>query len=293
MESSTTAPICAQGQHIASGNRCGHNPSSPAWDKVTNPERNGNLPPLMVKCIDRLRGYYAKPETLPTLARLNGKTNRDGSPRAPRSEGREADILVASAILHCTDLVSLQVGTPVNSRKFIPRSCQQLAEFAGLLDPVTGAPSKRFWRSFQRLQRAGLLDVHKVVQQNADGGHSSGFAVKQVAEEFLHLLLGGTDAALNQIKAARHSAYQATKARRCTGPRRDPREVVANRISARMASKATAKAQRASNRSIGDYQRAKTQAQLAALEANPSWGPAQLSRHMATFPTAEQWFGLP
>lgn len=153
------------GRYLGSGNRCGHDPLSPAWHLFTIPDTKRVLPQVMQKLIKAAQDYYYSPATLPTLANLNGKRNLDGQPRLNRSEAREAESLILSAIIHMTEFSSLKVGTPLPNGEFVNRSCVEIARVAGMIDHKSPAdnpqPEQRFWRGFRRLKNAGAFDVHQ------------------------------------------------------------------------------------------------------------------------------------
>lgn len=153
------------GRYLGTGNRCGHDPASPAWYLFNVPKTKNNIPHVMRKLLEGVKNYYYSPAMLPTLANLNGKRNIDGQPRLNRSEAREAESLIMAAILHLTEYATLRVGTPLPSGEFIHRSCTEIAQVAGLIDPRSPEdkpePSQRFWRGFRRLKNAGAFDVHR------------------------------------------------------------------------------------------------------------------------------------
>ena len=137
---------------------------SPAWHLFATPATNRALPSVMQKLMLAAENYYYEPFSLPTLANLNGKRNLDGQPRLNRSEAREAETLILSAIIHLTEFASLKVGTPLPSGEFVNRSCVEIARVAGMIDSKSPAdnpqPEQRFWRGFRRLKNAGAFDVH-------------------------------------------------------------------------------------------------------------------------------------
>lgn len=206
------------------GNRCGHNPDSPQWDKIVTPEVRGTLPVILGDMVDNAIAYYADPLSLrPLAAVMNGKekgkrtkyrgTNNDGTVRKSRSEAREAEVLVMVSILLHMDVTSLRVGTPRKGDAFSHRTCKELAARVSLIDPKTKKPNRRFQRAFTRLQEAGLLNMTRVGTQDKNGRIIQTAAVKSVTEDFAVLLLGGTTADRTRLKRHRdrHSALTRDK----------------------------------------------------------------------------------
>lgn len=173
------------GARLGSGNRCGHDPSAPAWHLFSAPETRSPLPYFIQDLLKKVREYYAAPMRLPTLSNLNGKTNHDGQPRRNRSEAREAEILVLEAILSYTEFATLRVGTPLPDGRFIPRSFSELAKVAGLFDAQKERPSQRFWRAIRRLKLAGAIDVHQQYVTQDDGSIRGRPGIKTINPHFI------------------------------------------------------------------------------------------------------------
>lgn len=173
------------GKWLGSGNRCGHNPSSPAWHLFQAPETKKPLPLFIQDLIGKVRNYYAQPNLLPTLANLNGKLNKDRKPRLNRSEAREAECLVLEAILSQTEFASLRVGTPLPDGRFIHRSLTDIAQLVGMINPKTELPTQRFWRAIRRLKIGGALDIHRQYETLADGTMRARPGIKSINMHFL------------------------------------------------------------------------------------------------------------
>ena len=182
------------GAFLGTGNRCGHDPKAPALDKLALPQtKNGYMLKMQQLLVDRAQQYFHTPKTLPILSNLSRKVNRDGTPRQNRSEGREAQCLVLSAILAMTDYCSLRVGTPMPNGSFKPRTMDEIATACGLVKPVKPTdeapnpdpvPSKRFWRAIAQLKRAAAIEVFEQYEETPDGKRARP-AIKTVSENFL------------------------------------------------------------------------------------------------------------
>lgn len=207
------------GRHLGTGNRCGHDPKKPEFHWFIEPSWAPNVPQIMRKLLEAVKGYYFTPlDLLPSLANLNGRKNKCGTPRKNRTEARAVEVLVLRAILYFVDYASLRVGTPKDDGGFIPRSCTEIARMAGLLrakkDPnEPDEPSARFWRAFSRLRKSGAFDVHLQYVEKPDGTKRARPAIKRVNENFL-IALGAVSAeslkrfrdhCSNQLKAARRA----------------------------------------------------------------------------------------
>ena len=186
------------------GNRCGHNPTQPDWGRFII---KGLPRPKQVESLQRgFVDYYTRPWILPTLATLSGREKLNGDPWQNRSEGREADVLVANAILGFTEYASLRVGTPKRDGGFINRSCRSIAAHCGLsatrtaseiAADIPAAPSNRFWRAFRRLRAAGMFTVHRLYEVVGHDAHGTAVkrgrpAIKCLDVDFL-LCLGRLD----------------------------------------------------------------------------------------------------
>lgn len=157
----------------ASGNRCGHVPGAPRFDRVNLPEdANHARPALIGKAIAKLRDYYQSPRETrwdelsqgERQQRLERQIQAVGGPdtsagraltarlarwRQQRSERREAVVAVLSVLLAYTDIATLTVAVP-SGGDWLGLSVPWLAERTGL------SPS-RVKRALATLTRAHLL----------------------------------------------------------------------------------------------------------------------------------------
>ncbi|MGL5297769.1 MAG: hypothetical protein ACRC9W_04355 [Plesiomonas sp.] len=197
------------GKWLGTGNRCGHQPCSPAWHLLQAPETKKPLPYFIQDLLERVRHYYAQPTLLPTLANLSGKINKlSGKPRQNRSEAREAECLVLEAILSRTDFASLRVGTPLPDGRFIHRSMVEIASIAGMIDKATGLPAQRFWRAIRRLKIGGAIDVHLQYETLKDGTLRARHAIKTVN---MHFIVALGRISYEKLKAFRTRCSKALK----------------------------------------------------------------------------------
>jgi hypothetical protein len=199
------------GKHLGTGNRCGHDPQNLSAERLALPEvKNGFRVKILQRLIDRAQAYFNDPASVPLLAYLSGKKNRDGSPRQNRSEGREAQSLILSAIYASMDLKSLRVGTYTPRGEFKNLSFLDLALRCGLTRQVknedTGVvetvPSSRFWRGVAWLKKAGAMTVFEQYEETPDGPRGRP-AIKHMSAKFLRDLGGFTKA---QFKTATKKA---------------------------------------------------------------------------------------
>lgn len=181
------------GENLGSGNRCGHDPQRLAADRLALPEVNGGH---RLKTIDHLiekaQTYFRDPASVPSLAYLSGKSNRDGSPRQNRSEGREAQALILSAILCVMDYSSLRVGQPKRNGQFRNFTFDEIAAMCGLVDQgddgkQTPVACSRFRRGVEWLKNAGAIEVFEQYEETAEGKRGRP-AIKTVSEKFLMVL---------------------------------------------------------------------------------------------------------
>lgn len=183
------SPYKHPGRFLGTGNRCGHSPEKGEFDRYNAPQTARKLPSTQQKLIEAARAYYYSPASLPSLSNLNGRANADGQPRSNRSDGRAAEALVLCAIIQQTEFSSLKVGTPRPDGGFIPRSCRELAQIAGLTvfnsNSKRPEPSQRFWRAFRRLKLAGAFTVHQQYEERPDGSKRARPAIKHVSDDFL------------------------------------------------------------------------------------------------------------
>ena len=158
---------------LGPGNRCGHVPSAPRFDRVSLPEgANHARPELILKAIDKLQEYYGSPreERWDPLSqgerhrRLERAIEAAGGPdteagrplaarlnrwRQQRSERREAVVAVLTLLLAYTDIETLNVAVP-GGGSWLGLSVPWIAE-------RTGLSRSRVKRALATLTRAGLL----------------------------------------------------------------------------------------------------------------------------------------
>lgn len=221
------------GAFLGTGNRCGHNPAEPQFDRYSPKLKTGKkYPQQQQKLIDAVDRYYWEPERIPTLAYLSRSRNADGTPRQNRSEAREAQVLLIKAILSMTEFASLRVGTPLDNGDFLHRSCEEIARAAGLLrkdqalsdDPESkDLVSARAWRHIKNLQRAGFVTLHQQYEikpneyeTTPDGRRKPKYrarpAIKTVSRDFL-ISLGAVSAkSLEKFRRNRSSNVTASQA---------------------------------------------------------------------------------
>ncbi|MNM35034.1 hypothetical protein D3C81_457000 [compost metagenome] len=183
------------GEYLGTGNRCGHKPEQLAEDRLALPQvRGGFYLKIQQQLIDAAKRYFYAPRELTLLSNLSRKRNHDGMPRQNRSEGREAQSLVLSAILSMTDFASLRVGTPMADGSFRSRSCDELARACGLTrpsrDPEHPEPvaSGRFYRALAQLKQAAAITLYEQYEVKEDGSKRARVAIKTVSESFLIVL---------------------------------------------------------------------------------------------------------
>ncbi|QIZ02640.1 hypothetical protein AhyVDH1_035 [Aeromonas phage AhyVDH1] len=292
------------------GNRCDHDPKNPRLDLDCRPARKGSLPAALKKCIENLRAYYYDRSILRPLAELDASDKKvTAGKRSNRSEAREAEVLVISAIIECLDLTSMLVGVPKDG-KFIHRSTYELAKMAGLLDPETDEPHRRFTRCLSRLRRSGFMETTQARRTCKDGTIKAAVGIKCVDPDFIVMLMGGTPKAAAQLEKARASHYKATKERRARGSApttKEHRDALAERLIAKAALAAEQeKAQKAARKAAKEgvpppqtnammspethkqaYHRARQEFQNELLASGATF--VQINTQMRAFPTLENW----
>ncbi|MGL5589068.1 MAG: hypothetical protein ACRDDI_13525 [Aeromonas veronii] len=292
----------APSKPVLPGNRCLHDKDNPRLELANPPQRKGRLPALILDCIANLQAYYYDRSILRPLAEIDVTEKKvTAGKRSNRSEARETDVLMCSAILHCLDLTSLMVAVPVAGGKFLNRSLYELAAMAGLVDPETDEPHRRAKRFMSRFRRAGLIDVTRTTYQTKTGQTRGSYAIRKVSEDFIILLMGGTDACRQRLYKARKGHYQATKPARTRS--HQTAEEQRNSLASRMISNAATKRQQAEQAAQetktpaidvmnpdamrAAYNKARIQRQNVLLAANPD--PKVFMEEMRKFPTFENW----
>ncbi|MGL4507681.1 MAG: hypothetical protein ACRCUF_18325 [Aeromonas sobria] len=293
--------------NTSTGNRCDHDPKNPRLELDFEPGRKGKLPAVIQQCLDNLREYYFDRSILRPLAELDASDKKvTAGKRSNRSEAREAEVLVISAILHCTDLTSLLVGVPLPNGKFVHRSTYELAKMAGLLDPITDEPHRRFKRCLSRIRRSGMMETTQARRQDKDGNVRAVVGVKRIDADFITMLMGGTAKDADRLEKARASHYKATKSRRGKGSApttKEQRDALAERMMAKAKAaeehKAATKAAKQLNEEAPAidmfcpdakakaYQKARLEHQNGLLERGADF--QQIHQAMKAFPTIETW----
>ncbi|APU00427.1 hypothetical protein [Aeromonas phage 3] len=290
----------------STGNRCDHDPKNPRLDLDFIPHRRGKLPAVLQLCIDNLKAYYYDRSILKPLAELDASDKKvTAGKRSNRSEAREAEVLVISAILQCMDLTSLLVGVPNQRIGFIHRSTYELAKMAGLLDPVTDEPHRRFTRCLSRIRRSGMMDTTRTTFKSESGTVRAGVAIKKVSEDFIVMLMGGTEKNKRALDKTRAAHYAKTKEKRVKGSRPTPaqeRDALADKLIAQAKQKAIESAQAKAEKAGATteaidaldpesrqraYQKARQQHQKRLLDKGLDF--AALHAQMKAFPTFDNW----
>ncbi len=260
-----TLEIAEVVQLSPSGNRCDHDPKNPRLELDYTPNRRGKLPAVITKCLENLQAYYYDRSILRPLAELDVSDKKvTAGKRSNRSEAREAEVLVISAILHCMDLTSLLVGVPNSKLGFVHRSTYELAKMAGLLDPITDEPHRRFTRCLSRIRRSGMMETTRTTFKTAHGTVRAGTAIKKVSDEFIVMLMGGTEkdrAALAKSRAGHYAKTKEVRVKTRQPTMEHQRDTLADKLIAQAKAKAVEGVQRKA---------AKAGATEAAIEAlNP------------------------
>ncbi|MGL4507397.1 MAG: hypothetical protein ACRCUF_16880 [Aeromonas sobria] len=289
------------------GNRCDHDPKNPRLELDHGPTRKGKLPLVLQKCIDNLHAYYFDRSILRPLAELDVSDKKvTAGKRSNRSEAREAEVLVISAIIECLDLTSMLVGTPNPRLGFVHRSTYELAKMAGLLDPETDEPHRRFTRCLSRLRRSGFMDTTRTTFKTKEGTVRAGVGIKKVSDDFIVMLMGGEAKHRASLERVRASHYKKTKDRRkfATKPTGEQeRDQLAEKLIAKSralaehaAAKKAAKASGTKAPALDQfdpesrqkaYQKARQEHQNGLLKNGADFH--QLHAAMKSFPTFDNW----
>lgn len=183
-------PYPYPGQNLGTGNRCGHNPERLASDRLNLPPvAGGHRLKIVTDLIERAREYFFNPALVPLLAYVSDKKNLDGSPRQNRSEGREAQTHVWSAIVCAIDYSSLRVGQPKKDGTFRNYTFDEIARMCGLTEPGANpgdlpVACSRFRRAVEVFKKAGAIEVFEQYEETPDGMRGRP-AIKTVSEKFL------------------------------------------------------------------------------------------------------------
>lgn len=183
-------PYPYPGQNLGTGNRCGHDPERLASDRLNLPPvADGHRLKIVTDLIEKAREYFFNPASVPLLAYVSDKKNLDGSPRQNRSEGREAQSLVWSAIVCVLDYSSLRVGQPKKNGTFRNYTFDEIARMCGLTEPGANpgdlpVACSRFRRAVEVFKKAGAIEVFEQYEETPDGMRGRP-AIKTVSEKFL------------------------------------------------------------------------------------------------------------
>ena len=182
-------PYKHHGRNLKTGNRCGHNPQKLAKWMLNIPKNQKSVMYTVKDILKGIERYYETPLILPTLSNQTGKLNKDGKPRQNRSEARETEYLILTAVILCTDFASLRVGTPQENGGFISRSWAHIAKLSGLAEwnafDEKWIPTSRFWDGVDRLVMAGAWESHKQYKQKEDGTRRARPSIKNINPDFL------------------------------------------------------------------------------------------------------------
>ncbi|MGL5286170.1 MAG: hypothetical protein ACRC8D_08525 [Aeromonas sp.] len=264
---------------------------------------------MLTKCIDNLKSYYYDRSILKPLAELDvGDKRVTAGKRSNRSEAREAEVLVISAILHSMDLTSLLVGVPNERYGFIHKSTYELAKMAGLLDETTDEPHRRFTRTLSRIRRSGMMETTRTTFKSKEGAIRAGVAIKRVSEEFILMLMGGTPKDKKALEKTRATHYAKTRAKRVKSKvdvDADYRSGLEAKMMAKSASIKEHEAAKRLAKEVGEvapaydafspearqqaYQKAKQQHQNSLLASGADF--QQINQAMRAFPSIENWNG--
>ena len=193
------------GLYLGSGNRCGHDPQRLASDRLAlKPVKNDQRLKMITHLVEKAQTYFADPASVPLLAYLKKKKNKDGSYRQNRSEGREAQALILSAILSVTDLASLRVGRPLRNGSFRNYTFDEIAAMCGLVEPSEDATQppvacSRFRRGVDWLKKAGAIKVFEQYEETAEGKRGRP-AIKTVSAKFIMTLGKVSKLALDRVR---------------------------------------------------------------------------------------------
>jgi len=155
---------------VASGNRCGHDPSQPRFFRP--PDVHAPRPKILQRLLAALPRYYEAPQTvLPSLNAANG------SARQQRTERREACLLMLGAVIHYTDLVTLRVGIPQADGSIAGLTLHSLAGLSGLT-------LRRAERALQDIKVAGILSVQTLCNRTDTQTFRGMPAIRTLSHEF-------------------------------------------------------------------------------------------------------------
>lgn len=158
------------GLNVGSGNRCGHNPTSPNFLVQSHAQK---MPKILVRSIALVELYYSRLKDLPQLDTLNPH-------RKKRSERREAVIQTLKALLKYMDLVTMTVG--------IPTKDGQVGLTLHRLHKETTISWPRFKRAIADLRAAGFLSVSQPRMTNSAGQVRGLVGIKAISSRLFEAL---------------------------------------------------------------------------------------------------------
>lgn len=210
-------PLQDKTRHLKSGNRCGHHPTRPRW--FSPPPDHKPRPPILRQWIERVRQFFDRPQTIPSLNGAHHARQRQRNPdhkaRQMRSERREACCSLLGAIAHYLDLPSLCLSVPQPDGSLLPITMAKLAEAAGL-------SMRRAERAMRDIIDAGLLGSHQRAELLADGTYRGHAAIRVVPTSFFGLF--GLEVQLE------HDRQRISEQRRQARDQQQPTRTAAARI---------------------------------------------------------------
>lgn len=193
-----------------SGNRCGHEPSTPRF--FDPPPKHALRPKILERVVKAVCTYYDSPKVLPGLNSANEST------RQQRSERREACCAMLGALLHYTDLVTLRVGIPQpdGSMAGIPMESKDFEDggrVVGLAE-MAGLCPRRAERAMRDLKAAGIITVHPLCDKIEEGVYKGYAAIRTVSKNLFEAMGLGRWLAHERRRATERRRSKEEKARR-------------------------------------------------------------------------------
>lgn len=203
----------------AGGNYCGHNPASPRlvsemhpyapsvlqnWGATSTDDMGHNRKAAWFYDVtEKLNLFYRYPKTIPALGLIY---KEDYASRRHRSEAREADVALLTALVHHMELASTnwhegfnRVGMPTKDGfQYFDKKFWKLK---------TGLSDSRLKRSFSRLEKAGFVTREKRWVER-DDGRFKGLATMTLIDHSLFRILDMMDG----LRDAAHFAVQKLQA---------------------------------------------------------------------------------
>lgn len=155
------------------GNRCGHNPLLPRLQlREPTPKGNGGYPRLITLAQEKFEAYFTRPFRFPDLHKR--------ITRIPRSESREACVLLVKALLTKMEILSLSCGYPTPAG-FNALRTEDLVS-------ATGMTRRRCERTMSVLVQAGFVRNTQVRGINAQGEYRGCSCHRELTRYFFILL---------------------------------------------------------------------------------------------------------